>query len=282
MPLDPEALVNESVQIASLPSIFYEIDSAVEDPESSFSEIAQIISRDVALSARLLKIVNSSFFGFSSRIETITHAITIVGLAQLRDLVLATTVVSQFRGVPQEVVNMERFWSHSIACGLAARIIAIYRREPNAERYYVKGILHDVGRLILFLNLPDKMKEAFSLYENDGGLLYEAERKVLGFDHSEVGGALIQTWNLPPTLQETVRYHHNPSKAPQDPTSASIIHLADIIAHAMQLGTSGERWVPPLDAKVWGKINLPSHLIGSIVDQVDRQFVEASQMFQAS
>jgi len=127
----PEQLLETGIKVPSLPAIFNEINEAVEDPESSFTEIAEIIGGDMALSARLLKIVNSSFFGFPSKVETITHAITIVGTAQLRDLVLATTIISQFKGMPKDVVNMESFWKHSVGCGLAARIIAIFRREPN-------------------------------------------------------------------------------------------------------------------------------------------------------
>ena len=131
--MDIRKLVEQSPQISSLPTIFYQINEAVEGPECSFVEIGEIISGDPSLSARLLRIVNSSFFGFPSKIETITHAVTIVGTAQLHDLALATTVVNQFKGVPKDLINMEKFWLHSVATGLAARIIAVYRREPNAD-----------------------------------------------------------------------------------------------------------------------------------------------------
>ena len=144
MNTDLQKLVDQSPQISSLPTIFYQINEAVEDPESSFVEIGEIISGDPSLSARLLRIVNSSFFGFPNKIETITHAVTIVGMAQLRDLALATTVVNQFKGIPKNLIDMEKFWLHSVATGLAAKVIAIYRRETNADRYYLMGMLHDL------------------------------------------------------------------------------------------------------------------------------------------
>ncbi|NIQ04053.1 MAG: HDOD domain-containing protein, partial [Nitrospinaceae bacterium] len=111
---------------------------------------------------------------------------------------------------------MEAFWYHSIASGLTSRVLAIYRKEPNPERFYVIGLLHDLGRLLLYLNLSQEMKEALLRYER-GGFLYEAERDVLGVDHAEVGGALLKKWKLPPRLVEAVRFHHRPSEAPQYP-----------------------------------------------------------------
>ena len=112
----PEDVVGMAGEMATLPVIFVRINEAVENPNSSFSEIAQIISGDSALSARLLKIVNSAFYGFSNKIETISHAITIIGTAQLRDLVLATAVIEKFQGLPSKNINMKSFWLHSISC----------------------------------------------------------------------------------------------------------------------------------------------------------------------
>lgn len=274
----PEELVNNGVQIPSLPALFNEINEAVEDPESSFTEIARIISGDTALSGRLLRIVNSSFFGFPQQVETITHAVTIVGTAQLRDLVLATTIISRFQGLPRDLINMESFWKHNIACGLAARTIAVYRREPNAERFYVNGMLHDLGRLVLCLSMPEKVAEMFGRGAN-GELMRDAEMELLGFDHAEVGGELLKKWKLPKRVEDAVRYHHQPTTAREYPLEAAILHVADVIAHAMQLGCSGERHVPPLDAQAWDKIELPSNIMASVIDQVDRQFEETIHFF---
>jgi len=276
--LDVRKLIEQSPQISSLPTIFYRINEAVEDPECSFVEIGEIISGDPSLSARLLRIVNSSFFGFPSKIETITHAVTIVGTAQLHDLALATTVVNQFKGVSKDSLNMEKFWLHSVATGLAARIIAVYRREPNADRFYLMGMLHDLGRLVLFLNVPEQMEKVKSHYAEDG-LLHDVEKQVMGADHAAVVGMLLEVWKLPEVLQEAVAYHHTPDQAPHYPTAAAIVHVADIVAHAMELGTCGEHYVPPLNAKAWEILDLPTSLLSSIVEQIDRQANEAVAMF---
>ena len=278
MNTDLQILVDQSPQISSLPTIFYQINEAVEDPESSFVEIGEIISGDPSLSARLLRIVNSSFFGFPNKIETITHAVTIVGMAQLRDLALATTVVNQFKGIPKNLINMEKFWLHSVATGLTAKVIAIYRREANADRFYLMGMLHDLGRLLLLLNIPDSMKTVMDKYAA-GGTMYDVENDVLGFDHAAAAGQLMQSWQLPGMLQEAVTYHHKPQQAPHYPVAASIVHVADFIAHGMELGSCGERFVPPLHPKAWEILELPLNLLPSILEQVDRQVGEAVEMF---
>jgi HD-like signal output (HDOD) protein len=276
--LDIRKLIEQSPQISSLPTIFYQINAAVEDPECSFVEIGEIINGDPSLAARLLRIVNSSFFGFPSKIETISHAVTIVGMAQLHDLALATTVVNQFKGIPKNLISMEKFWLHSVATGLAARIIAVYRREPNADRFYLMGMLHDLGRLVLFLNIPDQMQNVMSSYEEEG-LLHEVENKIIGADHANVVGMLLEMWKLPEMLQEAVAHHHTPAQAVHYPTAAAIVHVADIVAHAMEIGTCGERYVPPLSAKAWEILDLPTNLLSSIIEQVDRQANEAVEMF---
>ncbi len=273
-----EALIDGPTQLGSLPTIFYQINEAVEDPESSFAEIADIISKDSALTAHLLKIVNSSYFGFSSKVETITHAITIVGMVQLRDLALATAIINSFKGIPKDAVNMRSFWEHSIAVGLAGRVMGVYLKEPNPERFYVLGLLHDLGRLLTYLALPEDMSRVLIKYSH-GGLLHEAENDVLGWDHAEAGGRLLNKWNLPDRLVEGVLYHHNPSCAPRFPLEAAVTHVADILAQTLEFGNSGERYVPKMDHEAWKMLGLPTSFLSTVLEQVDRQASEAVKVF---
>jgi len=279
MKQDVESILKQSIRIAPLPVIFNRINAAVEDPECSFAQIARIISVDAALSARILKLANSSLFGFPSQIETITHAVTVIGMAQIRDLVLATTVTDHFRKMPRDLIDMKSFWIHSIACGLASRIIATYRHESNVERYYVLGMFHDLGRLVLYLNFPEQAVEAQSQARSQEKLLFKLEQDVIGCDHAELGGALLKKWQLPESLREPVLFHHAPSQAVHFPVEAAILHAGDLIVHALGLGFSGDPFVPTLDPRAWEKVDLPSSLLPAIVGQMDRQLPEAVQMF---
>lgn len=273
-----EDLIEGSVQLGSLPTIFHQINEVVENPESSFAEIGLIISKDTALTARLLKIVNSSFFGFSSKVETISHAVTIVGMVQLRDLALATAIINKFKGIPNDAVNMHSFWQHSIATGLAGRVIGVYLKEANPERFYVLGLLHDLGRLLLYLSIPEDMSRVLIKYSH-GGLLHEAENEILGWDHAEAGGRLLRKWDLPDRLVEGVLYHHNPSRAPRYQVEAAVTHVADILAQSLELGNSGERYVPPLDNEAWKILGLSSKFLSTVLEQVERQASEAVKVF---
>jgi HD-like signal output (HDOD) protein len=275
MARSPQELVKGDVNISSLPMVAMKLNDVMNNPRSSAIDIGKVVGEDQGLTARLLKLANSPFYAFPSRIETITQAVLVIGTQQIRDLVLATSVMKMFEGIPAEIINMESFWSHCIACGVAARIIAIYRREPNVERFFVAGMLHDLGRLIMFTKMPKESKEILTLCKENKEALFKAERERIGFNHADVGGALLKEWRLPGSLVEMAEFHHNPGRAVQFPTETAIIHVADIITHAMQIGGSGESFVPPLSENAWDKIKLPAATLTSVMEQTDKQFAEA-------
>lgn len=275
MILDPEILVQKTKVISSLPLVYTRIQEAVNDPHSSNRDIANIISEDPGLAARLLRMSNSPFFGFASKIDTINRAVTVIGTKQLCDLVLATSVMRLFHGVSPELVCMESFWRHSVACGVAARILATYRREPNVERFFVAGLLHDIGRLIIFMQIPEIALKVLKEAHSRAALLYEVESEVLGFDHAAVGGALLTQWWLPQHTVDAVAYHHHPSNSPNEHIDAALVHIADLIVNAMCIGTSGERFVPPLDLRAWESIGLPVSVLSPTLTQLERQYSEA-------
>ncbi len=272
---DPELLVRNIINVASLPTIFTKLDEAINDPRKTNKDFAKIISEDTAMAARLLRIANSALYNFPSKVETVTHAITVMGTNQLRDLVLASSVIKLFADVPEDLVSMESFWRHSIACGVSARLIAGLRRESNVERFFVAGLLHDIGRLILYMEMTQQMGDVFSQCAENSELMFKVEHELLGFDHAKIGGLLLNAWKLPARLEEAVAYHHAPARARRYPAEAAIVHIADIISHALQLGSSGEKCVPPLVNDAWTQIDLPASAIASVMDQLEVQYNDA-------
>lgn len=281
MDISPRDLLRGYVEVSSLPTIHIRLEEAINNPKKSMSDIAKVIREDPGLTARLLRIVNSAFYNFPSRVETISQAVTIVGTQQLSALALATSVMNMFKGIQSSLVSMDSFWRHSIACGLAARVLATLRRDNNAERFLVAGMLHDIGRLIMFTKLTEKSQEILETARQRPQLLYETERDALGFTHAVVGGLLLQNWKLPGSLEEIVMHHHNPSSAMRFPVETAIVHVADIIVHSMRLGTSGESYVPPLDPAAWDKLNLHPSALASVEEQVDRQYQDALHTMMA-
>lgn len=277
--MTPESLVTECRDITSLPVIYQRLDEAINDPYCDLSRIAAILSEDSSLSARLLRLANSAMYSFPSRVETVSRAVTIIGTKQLRDLVLATSVIEIFRHIPQHYVNMETFWRHSIAAGIGARVIATYRREANVERFYVLGLLHDIGRLVMYLQIPQLAHQAIELSAHEPQSLFLAERQLLGFDHAAVGTALLDSWKLPASLQEGVGCHHTPYLASRYPEDAATVHVADIIANAFKLGSSGEPTIPAFAEQAWARLGFSEEQLPRICEQLMIQYQAAVDVF---
>ncbi|QXE90655.1 HDOD domain-containing protein [Geomonas subterranea] len=270
--LSVEHMVDDVSTIHSLPLFYSQLSEAIDHPRSSIGDIAKIIAEDQGLTARILKLANSPLFGYFSKIDTITQAVTIIGVLQVRDLALALSVMDVFKGIPEDLVNMEQFWKHSIATGLAARLLATSQRESNLERFFVAGILHDVGRLVMYVKVPEICLELLEHCRATGTLLHRAERERLGFDHAEVGSALLKRWKIPPRVAEPVGTHHDCGKGDQYPREGAILHFADLIAHALQIGNSGEIFVPELDHGVWERLQISSFYLPTLVKQVDATY----------
>ncbi len=276
--IDIHDLVNENEPLASLPTTFYELQKVVADPACDFDDIAEIISIDPSLTLRLLKIVNSAFYGFRGEIDTVTHALGVIGTEQLMQLVLATTVVQQFKGI--DMINMDYFWKHSVACGLAARAIHHIRGEYDGERIFLAGLLHDIGRLVMCLKVPDQLRTVLDFSKKSGDRWHKAEAKFFGFDHSGVGGALLRSWHLPTRLQEAVAHHHYPSSAQNFPDEAAIIHLADIISHQLVSDPDEGKDINYNKKSAWDAVQLSEELhLQQIIEKAEEQLEEVSQIF---
>lgn len=268
-------LVNGSLELASLPEVVMRTIDLINDPNTSAAVIGQVLGEDPALTARLLKIVNSPFYGFPSRIDTVSRAITVIGTLELLDLILATSVVKAFRGVPTELVDMDSFWEHSLYTGLIARVLAGRLRAPNTERYFIAGLLHDIGSLAMYMQIPDSAATILRRARAEIAPLHGIERETLGFDHGEVGAELMQAWHLPDSLVEAIRFHHTPEQSEQHRLETALVHLADVIACAVHDPASETGRIPPMEAAAWDLTGLQPDIIESIIDEADAQFEDA-------
>ena len=203
----------------------------------------------------------------------------VIGLEQLNNLVLSTVVMDRFKGIPDSVINMESFWKHSIACGLAARVIASHRKEINTERFFVAGMLHDVGRLVLAMSAPFSILSVFMRCKAEEISLHDAEKSILGFSHTDVGQLLLKNWKLPDFHQNIVGNHHQPGSSID--LESGILNVADHIANDLKLGDSGEGLSPaPLDLELWEKLQLPEDTnIEKIKAEVEQLYNSTSQVF---
>lgn len=272
-PVTLEAVLREDMRFGTLPSVFHRLVEVVNDPRSSAADAAEIISKDTDLSARLLRIANSAYYGLRARIETITRAVSIIGTNQLVSLAMGVSVVTAFRGVPQDLVDMRAFWTHSIACGVAARILAGLHRMSNSERFFVAGLLHDLGRLAIYGQLPDHGRLLLAEARSRGTTVRSLERDIVGFTHDEMGGAILRQWKCPVSLERNVQRHHRPESA-SGSSEPAIMAVSDLLANALCYGTSGEVLVPPLSDEGWTALGLPPGAVVQTANQMEYQVLE--------
>jgi putative nucleotidyltransferase with HDIG domain len=252
-----------------------EIENALQSPQCSLTSIGDAIQKDPDLTARLLRLANSPFFGFASRLSTVAEAVSLLGIQQIQDMITASAV---FKGVPDKLVNKDTFWRHSLAVGIAARLLAMERRLPKPDKFFVAGLLHDVGRLVLMSQSPEWAEKVFALYQSERMLLREAEQKILGYDHQQIAAELLQLWSYPASLIQAVAFHHVPNNSVAKP-DAGVVHVADHLVNAMGIGSSGERYVSPLDEKCWLALGLGTEVLGRTIEAVDEQIHTVEEAF---
>ena len=277
--LDPMELIKQDGQLPPLPAVLYELQRVVQDELSDAETVAKVVRSDAGLSTFLLRLVNSAFYSFPARIDTITRAVAMVGTRPLYLLSVGILFQDLINAVPKNSLNIASFWRHSIAVGLAAQEIWREMGHKEDERLFTAGLLHDIGKLALACLLP----RATDLHQH---ILVkcrkvppcEIERELLGFDHSRFGGMLLRKWNMPASLAMPVLWHHQPQSAAhyKEPI---VVHLADIIATAMGITVVPGSVVPKLDAGVWEMVGLNLETIDYIVDSVSKRMMDVCQIF---
>ena len=278
--------VDQISGLVSLPDVCMRLTEILQSPKASARSLGEVVARDPNLTARLLRLVNSAFYGFVRRIETVSRAIAIIGDRELYNLVLAVSAVKSFKGVPSVLVNMDSFWRHSMYCGLIARELGKRCRILHPERLFVAGLLHDIGSLIMYKQVPGLAKDLLMVARGDEKVLCEAEEQALGFGHAELGSLLLARWMLPDCLVAAVRYHHHPALAGEHVMEASVVHLAEVFANRSQIGALFEESAvePEIDPIVWGAISLsPENLDQEqIIGEAGLQFAETAHLLAAN
>ncbi len=210
-------------------------------------DIGNLLAHDPALTARLLKLVNSAFFGVSVPIDRVSQAVNLLGTQQVHDLVLATSVMEMFKGASGGVLDLTKFWTRSVRCGVIARSIAARCNILDTERMFVVGLLREIGHLILYRRVPDLVLQAVSRSKGERELLFRVERQVIGCDYVQVGAELMSVWNLPQSLEATVRQHTAPSCADEYRLESAILHIAALVTEIAAWGAGGVLWSEYVD-----------------------------------
>ena len=263
-----KSLVENVLQLISLPEIYLRLQQVIDDPDHTRDQVAEILSYDPSLSARVLRIANSSYYGFPREIESVASAVGIIGEIDLRNLVLATSVAGSMNALSYRGVNIDDFWLHSLRCGITARLIAKAIGDFSPETLFLAGILHDLGILVIYQHDATLAAIISRQIEQQHQLRDQAERELLGFDHAEVGALLLEAWGLSAELAELVRCHHQYQLAQDNKGVSLVLALANLMA---QGGPAADIDSDPRLAAMLGQLEISPDTLGRLVQDSERQ-----------
>lgn len=227
--------------LATIPQNAMQIIHIINNPDSSIKEISNLIERDAPLTTKILKIANSPFIGYPGQVVSLQRAITILGLNQIKNIVLAIALYSSFINFENsENFDREKFWLHSFGTGQIARHLCAAIGLHFVGEEFVGGVIHDVGKIILDQYFPREFKQIIEMSKKEKISLINAERKVLGADHAELGEWLLKHWQFPKALTEVVRYHHEPELATVAPELVSVIQISEVLCELWGIGFDGD------------------------------------------
>ena len=234
--------------LPTLPDVVMEILRLCDDPDSNTRDIAVLIEKDPVLTTKLLKLVNSSYFGLSKELYSVNQALVLIGYNNMKNMVLSTSMLQVFKQETQVGSFSRRaLWKHSIGVGIVARFLSKRYKVGNPEQAFVAGLIHDVGKVIVDWFFHDQFVEVIKLVDQESCWIRDAEEQVMEVTHEEVGSYLATRWNLPDMFRETIAYHHEPSRAQEYQSLAAVVQVSDSIIRQLKVGYGGDSTVPVMD-----------------------------------
>ena len=251
----PAELIEKTGNLFSLPDVYFRVKSVLDDPDSGLADIAKQITTDPGLTARVLRIANSPLFGCVAEVATVDRAVNLLGMQQVHDLVLATSVTTAFASVSKEYIRMDTFWADSVYGGVVSSMLAVQCNVLDSDRLFVEGLLRDIGHLVMYQCIPKQTLQAKMFAAQEGTPLDQNEREIIGFDYAQVGAELIRSWKLPGSMCESVECHNNPGAATSYPLEVAIAHVSARTVDAVRNSNvaAAEDWkIDPLAMQVTG------------------------------
>ncbi|MAG14259.1 MAG: phosphohydrolase [Spirochaetales bacterium] len=256
-------------RMPSLPTSIAKVLEVCNDPQASPADLNKIISIDPVLMGRVMRLINSAYYGLNQEITSLVRAIIMLGVNTVKNLSLSTAVLGTLGTTSDsQALNMEGFWRHSLCVGVTAKLIAWQRKIDRKfhEEYFIAGLLHDIGKIPLNNRLPKQYMEVIALMDSEAIALHDAETRIIGVDHSKVGGMIVDNWNLGAEIYDTISYHH--AAGAYDGEFKDIIYtvaMANYFANVEEIGFSGDRYPQSLDPSIAGYLNFD---IGYIEDEL--------------
>lgn len=261
-------LVHRVPRLATLPELHVRLMAMLLDPSSALQDLAPLIQKDPGLTAQLLKHSNSAYYGRFGKVGTVDVALEVLGMGLVREVIVTAAIQRVFQDLSEYLLDMRGFWRHSVAVSHMARELAVLRNKLEPADVQIAGLLHDVGRLVLITVFPTEYQRLLLLARASATPLELLELENLGCTHGQVGGALFESWGLPRFIVQTVRHHHQPELSGTFQELVTLVQLADVLVHGLELGCSGESRIPPFRHAVCEELGLPFDRLAPLLSQV--------------
>ena len=261
-------IIKDTKSLPTLPGVIAKLGSLAENNKVSVHEMARVVSSDQVLSAKVLRLVNSAFYGFSGRVSTVSNALILLGVNVVKSLAISSSI---FEIMEKNVVGL---WEHSMGVAVAANVMSKHLNLPEAEETSTAALLHDIGKVIIKIKLAEDYNNLTAHINDKGFMMIEAEQELLGTNHAEIGEWLAQTWLLPDKLIEPIACHHHVEKSIVHQTKTAVVHVADVLIKASGFGFSGDNLVPRIQPVAWNKLDLTVQLLEQIIEEVEYKLVE--------
>ncbi len=276
--LSAEQIIGRVDRLPSLPAAYFRVCALVNDPQATLQQVVDVIEADPPMAARTLAVVNSVFYALPHRVETIRRALSYLGMRQVYDIALATSLARTFHGIRPEQLNMTRFWRGSVYRGIAARQLARACGLLDAERLFVEGLLSDIGHLAMYLAVPALALAAREAAQSGAEVLAATEQRLIGCNYAQVGAALLARWQLPEAIEQTVRYHVEPQEAGKRELEAAVVfvaaHLAGAALDELPLPVGAE-----IPATVWPLLKVSDGVLPAVIKAADGEAAAVTALF---
>ncbi len=258
-----KAKVERIKNIPTLPGVVIKVNTMIQDPNVSTEKLGQVISKDQVLSARVLKMINSSFYGFPGRISSVSHALVLLGFNVIKGMLISTSV---FDMMHRSMVGM---WEHSLGTATLSGMMGRKLKEPESEEIFIAGLLHDIGKVIIKVTAPEEFEAIMNIAQEEGIYVWEAEKKILGVDHTQVADWVSKKWNLPGNIAEPMTCHHSPARSKNFSRRTAIVHLADVLIQTAGFGNGGNNFVPSLDPGILNTLEVDMGFVEEVLLELD-------------
>lgn len=262
-------IIKDTRSLPTLPGIITRLSSLAEDGKVSVDEIARVVTSDQVLSAKVLKLVNSPFYGFSGRISTVSKALILLGVNVVKSLAISSSI---FDIMEKNIVGL---WEHSLGAAVAANIIARELNLPEREEISTAALLHDIGKVIIKIKLEEDYDHLVNVIKEKELPMIDCERELFNIDHAEIGEWLGKSWLLPEKLIEPIACHHNVEKSNAQRAKTAVVHIADVLTKASGFGFSGDDFVQHIQKAAWEKLGLTHVMLKEIVAELEDNLIEA-------